>query len=91
MTAEGEKNVRFNAQRTLQIHADYRKTHKLDSKARTGALQHIVSTGCMRHYPAIISTIHLERHKTRNSSWVLCQDLELNTVQLSSVSELIMG
>lgn len=90
VTAEGKKNVRFNALRTVQIHADYRKAHKLDSKARTGALRH-VSTGCMKHYPAIIWTIHLENHKTRNSCWVPCQDLKLKLYNCLLSLSLIMG
>ncbi len=46
-------------------------------------LCHIVSTGCMLHYPANHS---FGNAWDRNSCWVLCQGLWLDTVQLSSVS-----
>lgn len=73
----GYMHMHSRQENTHAIVPTYTHTHRHRQCCAT------VSTGCMLHYPANHS---FGNAWDRNSCWVLCQSLWLNTVQLSSVS-----
>lgn len=67
LTAQRGEIVCFNAQGIILTHAKLLITKNTRARFQHTNRQsgfHIVSTGCMQHYPAIIPSIHLETHET---------------------------